>query len=106
MVFVIIGWVIFKSVDLQSAYVYVKGMFGFGAKGITDKSVWAYISQYWIFYVFALIGCAPVGPWIDKKLNKNKVWNVVYAAIVMVVLVVSASYIINNAYNPFIYFNF
>lgn len=106
MVFVIIGWVIFKSVDLQSAYVYVKAMFGFGAKGIIDKSVWAYISQYWIFYVFALIGCAPVAPWIDKKLNKNKVWNVVYAAIVMVVLVVSASYIINNAYNPFIYFNF
>lgn len=106
MVFVIIGWVIFKSVDLQSAYVYVKAMFGFGAKGIIDKSVWAYISQYWIFYVFALIGCAPVAPWIDKKLNKNKVWNVVYAAVVMVVLVVSASYIINNAYNPFIYFNF
>ena len=106
MVFVIIGWVIFKSVDLQSAYVYVKAMFGFGAKGIIDKSVWAYISQYWMFYVFAFIGCAPIVPWIDKKLNKNKVWNAAYAVVVMAVLVISVSYIINNAYNPFIYFNF
>lgn len=106
MVFVIIGWVIFKSVDLRSAYVYVKAMFGFGAKGIIDKSVWAYISQYWIFYVFAIIGCAPIVPWIDKKLNKNKVWNATYAVIVMAALVISVSYIINNAYNPFIYFNF
>ncbi len=106
MVFVIIGWVIFKSADLRSAYVYIKAMFGFGAEGIVDKSVWAYISQYWIFYVLAIIGCVPMVPWMDKKLNKNRLWNAAYAAVVMAVLVVSVSYIINNAYNPFIYFNF
>lgn len=106
MVFVIIGWVIFKSADLRSAYVYIKAMFGFGAEGIVDKSVWAYISQYWIFYVLAIIGCVPMVPWMDKKLNKSRLWNAAYAAVVMAVLVVSVSYIINNAYNPFIYFNF
>lgn len=106
MVFVIIGWVIFKSADLRSAYVYIKAMFGFGAEGIVDKSVWAYISQYWIFYVLAIIGCVPMVPWMDKKLNKNRLWNAAYAAVVMAVLVVAVSYIINNAYNPFIYFNF
>ena len=56
--------------------------------------------------MLAIIGCVPMVPWMDKKLNKNRLWNAAYAAVVMAVLVVSVSYIINNAYNPFIYFNF
>ena len=106
MVFVIIGWVIFRSTDLADAILYIKAMFGIGAKGFMDKAVWAYISQNWIYYVFALIGCAPIVSWIDKKLENSKAWQVVYAIGVVGALVVSVSFISNNAYNPFIYFNF
>ncbi len=106
MVLVIIGWVIFRAVNLGDAILYIKAMFGIGAKGIIDKAVFAYIAQNWVYYVFALIGCAPIMPWIDKKLANNKVWQIVYAVGMVVVLVVSVSFISNNAYNPFIYFNF
>ncbi|MCI7789504.1 MAG: MBOAT family protein [Lachnospiraceae bacterium] len=106
MVLVIIGWVIFRAINLGDAILYIKAMFGIGAKGIIDKAVFAYIAQNWIYYVFALIGCAPIMPWIDKKLANNKVWQIVYAVGMVVVLVVSVSFISNNAYNPFIYFNF
>lgn len=106
MVFVIIGWVIFRSANLWDAVVYVKAMFGFGAKGFMDKAVWAYLSQNWIYYLFALLGCAPVVPWIDRKLADHKAWQAVYAAGIVAVLVISVSFISNNAYNPFIYFNF
>lgn len=106
MVLVIIGWVIFRAVNLGDAILYIKAMFGIGAKGIIDKAVFAYIAQNWIYYVFALIGCAPIMPWIDKKLANNKAWQAVYAVGMVVVLVVSVSFISNNAYNPFIYFNF
>ena len=105
MVLVIIGWVIFRAINLGDAILYIKAMFGIGAKGIIDKAVFAYIAQNWIYYVFALIGCAPIMPWIDKKLANNKVWQIVYAVGMVVVLVVSVSFISNNAYNPFIYFN-
>ena len=81
-------------------------MFGIGAKGACDKAVGAYLVQNWIYYVFALIGCAPLVPWIDNKLKEKKIWNIVYAVGIVAMLVVSTSYIINNAYNPFIYFNF
>ena len=106
MVLVIIGWVIFRAINLGDAILYIKAMFGIGAKGIIDKAVFAYIAQNWIYYVFALIGCAPIMPWIDKKLANNKAWQAVYAVGMVVVLVVSVSFISNNAYNPFIYFNF
>jgi hypothetical protein len=106
MVLVIIGWVIFRSTGLGTAFLYIKAMFGIGAKGILDKAVWAYIAQIWIYFVFALIGCAPIVPAIDRKLKSNKAWNILYALAVAAILVISVSFISNNAYNPFIYFNF
>lgn len=45
-------------------------------------------------------------PRIDEKLGKYKAWNIVYAVGIVTILVVSVSFISNNAYNPFIYFNF
>lgn len=106
MVLVIIGWVIFRSVNLGEAATYIKAMFGIGAKGIMDKAVFAYIGQNWLYFVFALVGCAPIIPRIDEKLKNNKLWQCVYAVAVVLILVTATSYIMNNAYNPFIYFNF
>lgn len=106
MVLVIIGWVIFRSTGMGNAFLYIKAMFGIGAKGFMDKAVGAYILQNWIYFVFAIIGCAPIVPWIDEKFKDNKLWQAVYALGVVICLVVSMSFISNNAYNPFIYFNF
>lgn len=106
MLLVIIGWVIFRSTGTGSAFLYIKAMFGIGAKGLVDKAVWAYVAQNWIYFIFALIGSVPLMPWIDNKLKTNKAWQTVYAVGIVVCLVVSVSFISNNAYNPFIYFNF
>ena len=106
MLLVIIGWVIFRSTGTGTAILYIKAMFGIGAKGLLDKAVWAYIAQNWIYIIFALIGSVPLMPWVDNKLKENRVWQTVYAVGVVVCLVVSVSFISNNAYNPFIYFNF
>ncbi|MCM1183323.1 MAG: MBOAT family protein [Roseburia sp.] len=106
MLLVIIGWVIFRSTGMGNAFLYIKAMFGIGAKGLMDKAVGAYIAQNWIYFVFAIVGCAPIVPAIDRKLKENRVWQTIYALGVMVCLVVSVSFISNNAYNPFIYFNF
>ncbi|MDE7266186.1 MAG: MBOAT family protein [Lachnospiraceae bacterium] len=106
MLLVIIGWVIFRSTGTGTAILYIKAMFGIGAKGLLDKAVWAYIAQNWIYFIFALIGSVPLMPWVDNKLKENRVWQTVYAVGVVICLVVSVSFISNNAYNPFIYFNF
>jgi alginate O-acetyltransferase complex protein AlgI len=106
MALVIIGWVIFRSTGLGTALLYIKAMFGIGAKGICDKAVWAYIMQNWVYFVFAIIGCAPIVPAIDRKLKDNKAWNLLYTVGIIAILVISVSFISNNAYNPFIYFNF
>lgn len=106
MIFVILGWVIFKSNNISEAVTYIKAMFGIGAKGFMDKSVGAYIKQNWIYYLFAIVSCMPIVKNMDEKLKDNKVWQIVYSLGLLAVLFVSVSFVINNAYNPFIYFNF
>ncbi len=100
------GLVFFRSTGLGAAFTYIKAMFGIGARGLCEKAVWAYTAQNWLYFIAAFISCAPIIPWIDKKLSKYKAWHVIYAAGVVAILIISVSFISNNAYNPFIYFNF
>lgn len=106
MLLVIIGWVIFRSTGMGTAFLYIKAMFGIGAKGLIDKAVWAYIAQNWIYFIFAFIGSVPLMPWIDEKLKENRAWQTVYAVAVAAALIFSISFISNKAYSPFIYSNF
>lgn len=100
------GLVIFRSTGMGAVFTYFKALLGIGTKGLCENAVWAYLGQNWLYYVFALIGCAPVVPYMDKKFGKYRIWHVVYAASVAVLFIISLSFISNNAYSPFIYFNF
>lgn len=106
MLFVMIGWVIFRSSGMGNALTYIKAMFGIGAKGAVDSAVGAYLMQNAIYYVLALIGCVPVLPRLEEKCQENKVWQIGYTFAVLLAFLVSVSFIMNQAYNPFIYFNF
>lgn len=106
MFFVVIGWVLFRSPNLGSAAVYLKAMFGIGAKGLIDRAFPAYLAQNWIYYLLAVAGCFPFFARLDEKLSSRLAWNAAYAVGAVVIFVVSVSFICNDAYNPFIYFNF
>ena len=106
LLFVMIGWVIFRSSGMGNAFTYIKAMFGIGAKGVSDSAVGAYLLQNWVYYVLALIGCFPLLPRLEEKWKNSKIWQIGYAACVILVFLVSVSFIMNQAYNPFIYFNF
>lgn len=106
MFFVVLGWVLFRSPNLGSAIAYLKAMFGIGANGLIDRAAPAYLMQNWIYYLAAVLGCFPLLPKLDEKLSSCRGWNAVYAVGVIAVFVISVSFICNNAYNPFIYFNF
>ncbi len=106
LLFVMIGWVIFRSTGMGNAFTYIKAMFGIGAKGVFDSAVAAYLAQNWIYYLMALVGCFPILPKLETKWKENVVWQMMYGIVVVIGLLLSVSYIINQAYNPFIYFNF
>lgn len=106
LLFVIIGWVIFRSTGMGNAFIYIKAMFGIGAKGMTDSAVGAWLAQNWIYYVLALMGCVPLISRLEVKWKDTAVWKIGYVICVLTAFFVSVSFIMNQAYNPFIYFNF
>lgn len=110
LIIVIIAWVVFRSDSISDAFVYLGGMFGRGSGRIIDTAVMAYLKQNVIYYVFAVLGCMPIMSMLEKKLaeeNRFKaVANILYAFIMIAAFAVAITFVINNAYNPFIYFNF
>lgn len=114
MIVVCLAWVVFRSDSVSDAWIYIKAMFGAGSGAIIDGAVAAYIKQNAIYYVMALVGCLPVlgrlESYFDDKNLENKtislMWNLLFLGGMGILTLVAVSFIINNAYSPFIYFNF
>jgi len=106
MLFVVLGWVLFRADNIGQALIYMKAMFGIGAAGLMDAGVGALLVNNWYYYAAALIGCVPLVKQMDGKWAGKVWWDVIYAAFLILVLALSAAYILNHSYNPFIYFNF
>ena len=107
MIVVTLAWVIFRSDSINDAVIYILGMFGRGSGKLVDRVFVAYLKQNICFYIPAIIGCMPILESLEIKFGeKNPIYNVAFGATVLAGFVISVSYIINNGYNPFIYFNF
>ena len=107
MIVVTLAWVIFRSDSINDALIYILGMFGRGSGKLVDRVFVAYLKQNICFYIPAIIGCMPILESLEIKFGeKNPIYNVAFGATVLAGFVISVSYIINNGYNPFIYFNF
>ena len=106
MFFVIIGWVIFRAESLGDMAVYLQAMFGRAAGGLTDAGAFAWLKQTQVYYAAALICSTPLISKLDRKCKGSPWWNMGYVAVMAALFLVTLTYIFNQSYNPFIYFNF
>ncbi len=103
--FVVMGWVLFRAESLTDAISYMGTMFG-GGELINDSTIY-YALNYIVYFVFAILISTPIFKKISEKVNgNNPVIAVITAIGLFVLLIISVSYIVKGAYNPFIYFNF
>lgn len=106
LVLVMIGWVIFNGSSVAHISEYLKVMFT-AAEPINlmifKELNYTYIIPY---FVLALIG---IGPWFKKMfdwMNRCFVVGIVYDLFCLSVLILCVVLLINDSYNPFIYFRF
>ncbi|WP_290155394.1 MBOAT family protein [uncultured Dubosiella sp.] len=104
--FVMLGWVLFRSDSITQAIHYLGGMAGLGAKGFMGEAFVQYLRQYGIWYVAGIVCCCPVFPVIERAFRKKPAYQLVAGLATLAIFAVSVLYIFSNAYNPFIYFNF
>ena len=111
---VIMGWVMFRSDDLHSAFGYMADMFGLRAGGLWSASDVFYLKEYGFFMIAGCILSFPVIKWMKEKLYSIKRMNEIGKSIIdsifflanIALFLVGISYLVISAHNPFIYFNF
>lgn len=108
MLIVMVGWVLFEYEHLPSAWVFIGTMFGFGAAGWADRQALYVLSTNGGLFVL-LAFCATPLPRKAAELAAAR-WRrggaIAVAALYASALVLSTAYLVNETYNPFLYFRF
>lgn len=104
--FVILGWVIFNSNSITSAFTYIGVMFGKSSVGIIDGVARLYMHDYFIYFVLGTIFAIPLFDSIKRKIKGTRVEMILEIIILGLIILISTLCIVGNSYNPFIYFNF
>ncbi len=103
--FVVLGWVIFRATDIGNAITYIGTMFG--ASGtVVDNSALFYLKENAICFIIAIIASTPVLKWMYHKYLNNRIGRIATTFVLLGVFLLSVIYIVKGTYNPFIYFNF
>ena len=107
---VMILFIIFSSDNMSVALTNIKGLFGMNGEVFINDYTLHYLKSYLPVLIIALFGATPFIKILIDKLRKNKyvnnIINILEPILIVVILVVVTSYLIDNSYNPFLYFRF
>ena len=106
LLFVILGWVLFRTDNVTDAFTYIGAMFGSTGIGLDDTALYL-LRENIVYFVFAILISTPIIRIVYYKyFRNNKVISVFVAIVLLVLFLISIVYIVKGTYNPFIYFNF
>ena len=107
---VMILFIIFSSDNMSVALTNIKGLFGMNGEAFVNDYTLHCLKSYLPVLIIALLGSTPFIKILIDKLRKNKyvnnIINILEPILIVVILVVVTSYLIDNSYNPFLYFRF
>lgn len=106
MLFVVLGWVIFRSNSLTDAIIYIKSMFGLNDNVLSDGMFTGYLIQNFILLIIGAILSTPLFKVLKNKFKNNSIIEIIRVLVLIALFVLSISSLVSSSYNPFIYFNF
>ena len=107
MLFVIIGWVLFRSESIPDALEYLRTMFFMSGSQLFDEKALFFLDNYKFYLVAGILACFPIVPKLREKIKINpKLYDAITTVALFVTFIISLTFTIKGSYNPFIYFNF
>ncbi|MBE5884743.1 MAG: MBOAT family protein [Lachnospiraceae bacterium] len=109
---VLVGWVLFAVESPEGIAGYLSAMFGINAAGIWDRQALYFGTQYALLFVVAIIAALPVVKILVNKLESRHtglaiaVYRFGEKLIPIMLLILSIAYVVEDSYNPFLYFRF
>ena len=107
---VMISFIIFNANSIGEAWNNIIGLFGANGESLINASTVYYLKSYLVVLVIAIIGSTPLLKNIIEKLktktNANKIINLLEPIAMVSILIIVTAYLVDNSYNPFLYFRF
>lgn len=107
---ILISFIIFNETTITSIIMFLKGMFGFSnLKGINIETIY-YLKNYIGVIILSIIFSVPWLRVIKNHMESNKHLFKVISFLepigYMILLIVTTAYIVDESFNPFLYFRF
>lgn len=107
---VMISFVIFNANTMGEAFKNIIGLFGANGEVFVNKYTLYYLKSYFVTLLIAIIGATPLMKNAVDKLKENKVMssiiNILEPVCLTLLMFVVTAYLVDNSYNPFLYFRF
>ena len=105
-----ISFVIFSASGLSDAISRVGGLFGAGNIPLVSKSFIFNLKNYFFVIVLGIIGATPLLVTVKNKIYQNKklsyIIDICEIPVLLLLLLISTSYLVDGSFNPFLYFRF
>jgi alginate O-acetyltransferase complex protein AlgI len=105
--FILFGWLLFVFEDLSAGIVHLGNMFGRGTSAFISQANIYDITRNLLFFAIMIIAATPVPKKIFYKFYENY-QSAKLAAYIggITVLIFAIAYLVDSAFNPFLYFRF
>ena len=109
-ILIVISFVIFHFDDYHELIQFLKGMFGNLTIPLVTHETIYYLRSYGVVLLVSLFAISPLGKQLVNSLAQkprfNRVIDVLEIGYYFVLLFISVSFLVDEAYNPFLYFRF
>ncbi len=107
---VMISFIIFSADNMAVAFNNITGLFGLNKVAFINEYTIYNLKSYAMILIIAILAATPIFKNLIEKLNKNpylnKLINLLEPILIVILLLIVTSYLIDNSYNPFLYFRF
>lgn len=106
---VTMGWILFEFQSKSLALGYFCTMFGLGSHVLYDQQALYYLHSNGLLMILAATGSTPL---LNKLLSSLKergseeLWQTISPVVYLLLIFLCTAYLVNESYNPFLYFRF
>lgn len=107
---IMLGFVLFRSSDLQQAGLYYRSMMNIKTLFYTPDVLF-FLKEYGVYLILAILFATPIAKYCNHYMAVDKdkmaiVLNITYPIVMLLLFLVTMLYIMRGSYTSFIYFNF
>lgn len=107
---VMISFVIFQCTDISQIGQIIKGLFGLTNEAFVNTATIYYLKGYLVVLLLGILGATPLlKNWIEKcrtNAKLNQIINILQPVYMVLLLAIVTIFLVDNSYNPFLYFRF